>query len=154
AQHHVAVKKTRAPVDREPIAYRHADGVGDERRHAAGALRDQLTIGAGEAHREIVVLVDVRAECRALDIGVDLIGNADEAMPDHFQSDRIDSDRGSLRAGYILHCPSVSLPLPDAERTWTSDSIKPHTSRLVIPGRLHSTSKDVLCRRTRNPCRS
>ena len=59
AEHDVAVMQPLAAVDRKPVAHRHADRVGDERRHAAGALRDQLPVGVGQADREVVVLVDV-----------------------------------------------------------------------------------------------
>ena len=90
AEHDVAVMQPLLAVDLQSVAHRHADGVGDERRHAAGALRDQLAVGADEADGEVVVLVDVGRERRALDVGVDLVGDRDEPVPDHFERDRID----------------------------------------------------------------
>jgi hypothetical protein len=52
-----------------------ADGVGDEDRHAAGALRDQLAVGAHEADRKVFVFINVGTESRARDIGIDLISD-------------------------------------------------------------------------------
>ena len=57
-------------------------------------------VGADQADREVVVFVDVGAERRALDVGVDLVGDRHEAVPDHLERDRI--DRGALRL--ILLC--------------------------------------------------
>ena len=42
AEHDVAVVQTRAAVDLQAVAHRHADRIGNEGRHAAGALREQL----------------------------------------------------------------------------------------------------------------
>ncbi len=39
---------------------------------------------------KVFVFVDVRAERRARNIGVDLIGDRDDAVADHFEGDRID----------------------------------------------------------------
>jgi len=52
AHYHVAVVKAGGAVGCQPVAHRHADGVGDEDRHAAGALRDQVAVGADEADRK------------------------------------------------------------------------------------------------------
>ena len=103
AEHHVAGVKPLAPVDLQSVAHRHADRVGDERRHAAGALRDQLSVGVGEPDREVVVLVDIGAERGALDVGVDLVGDRHQAMPDHFERDRVDGEPRILMAGKVLH---------------------------------------------------
>ena len=46
AQNDVAMVQSLASVDGEAVAHRHADRVGDENRHAASALRDQLAIRA------------------------------------------------------------------------------------------------------------
>ena len=103
AEHDVAVMQALAAVDRKPVAHRHADRVGDEGRHAAGALRDQLAVGVGQPDGEVVVLVDVGGKRRALDVGVDLIGDRDEAVADHFQRDGIDGEGGMLMCDGILH---------------------------------------------------
>ncbi len=97
AEHDVAVMQPLLAVDLQSVAHRHADRVGDERRHAASALRDQLALGADQPDGEIVVLVDIGRERRALDVGVDLVGDRDEAVADHFQRDRIDSERNVAR---------------------------------------------------------
>ena len=60
-------------------------------------------VGIGEPDREVVVLVDVGAERRALDVGVDLVGDRDEAVPDHLERDRIDGERGAVVVGDVLH---------------------------------------------------
>src|SRR5262249_45372400 len=105
AKHDVAVMKAATAVDCKPVTHRHADGGGYERRHAASALCDQLSGGIGQPDRKVVVLVDVRAERRALDVGVDLVRDRDETMPDHFERDRINGER---RAANVLH---AALPL-------------------------------------------
>ena len=103
AEHDVAVVQARLAVDLQAVAHRHADGVGDERRHAAGALRDQLPVGADEADREVVVLVDIGTERRALDVGVDLVGDRHEAVTDHLERDRIELGRRFFAADDFLH---------------------------------------------------
>ena len=90
AYDHVTVVQTVASVDGQPIAHGHADRVGDEHRHAAGALRDQLAIRADESDGKVFVFVDVRAERRARNIRVNLISDRNDAMTDHFECDRID----------------------------------------------------------------
>src|SRR5579859_6387031 len=77
----------------QAVAYRRADRVGDERRHAAGALRNKLAVGVDQPDGKVVVFVDVGTERRPFDIGVDLIGDRDQAMPDHFERDGIDGMR-------------------------------------------------------------
>ena len=75
AQHDVAVVQPFAAIDSEPVAHGHADGVGDEDRHAAGALRDQVAVGAHEADRKVFIFVNVGTKSRARDIGIDLISD-------------------------------------------------------------------------------
>src|SRR5581483_2372226 len=63
---------------------------GDEYRHAAGRLRQQLALRADEAHRVIFVFVNVGAKRRARHVGVDLIADRNDAVADDFERDRID----------------------------------------------------------------
>jgi hypothetical protein len=51
------------------------------------------------AYCEVIVLVDVGAERRALDVGVDLVRDRNQAVAEHFQRDRIDGEG----AGVFLH---------------------------------------------------
>ena len=90
AQHKVATVQTIFAVHRETVAHRHADRVGDKHRNTAGALRDQLAVGSGEAHGKIFVFVNIRAKRRARDVGVDLIGDRHQSVADHFEGDRVD----------------------------------------------------------------
>src|SRR5262249_1730802 len=53
------------------------------------------------------VFVDIGAERRALDVGVDLVGDRNEAMPDHFERDRIDGESG---VGSVLHMAPPFFP--------------------------------------------
>ena len=73
--HHVAVVKAGGAVGCQAVAHRHADGVGDKDWHAAGALRDQVAVGAHEADRKVFIFVNVGTESRARDIGIDLISD-------------------------------------------------------------------------------
>jgi hypothetical protein len=66
-------------------------------------LRDQLPVGIGEADREIVVLVDIGADRGALDVGVDLIGDRHQCVPDHLERDRVDGESGALMGETVLH---------------------------------------------------
>ena len=90
AQDHVAAMQSLAAIDGKAVAHGHADRVGDEHRHAAGALRDQLAIRADESDSEVFILVDVGTESRARDVGVDLIGDRNDAVADHFEGDGVD----------------------------------------------------------------
>jgi hypothetical protein len=47
-------------------------------------------VDADEADRVILIFVNVRAERRARHVGVDLIADRNDAVADHFESDRID----------------------------------------------------------------
>src|SRR5688572_24122651 len=89
AQEHVTVLQALATIDGKAIAHRHADRIGNEDRHAAGALGDQLTIRAYQPNGEIFILVYVRAEGRARDVRVNLIGDRNDAMTDDFEGDGI-----------------------------------------------------------------
>ena len=93
AEHNITFVEIFSAIDFQSVPHRHAHGIGDEDRHAAGALRQQFAVGADEAHGVVLVFVDVRAERRARHIGIDLIADGNDAMPDHFQSYRIDRDR-------------------------------------------------------------
>ncbi len=77
-------------VDRKPVANRHADRIGDKRRHPAGTLGDEMSRGADEADGKVIIFVDVRTECRPFDVGVDLIGDGDEPMPNNFHRNGVD----------------------------------------------------------------
>jgi hypothetical protein len=69
-------------LQRKAIAHRHADRVGNEDRHTAGALGDEITIRTYQPNGEIFILVYVRAEGRTGDVRVDLIGDRDDAVTD------------------------------------------------------------------------
>src|SRR5688572_1811505 len=103
AQNHVAALQALATVDGKAVAHGHADRVGDEDGHAAGALRDQLAIGAYESDGEIFVLVDVGTESCARDIRIDLIGDRNDAVADHFEGDGIDGLSASVLVGLFIH---------------------------------------------------
>src|SRR5215813_14685424 len=104
AENNVALVKIVAAVDFQSVLYRHADGIGDKDRHAAGALGQQLSLNANKANRVVLVFVDVRAECRARHIGVDLIADGDNAMPDHFKGYRIHRNPfGFLQSTELVH---------------------------------------------------
>src|SRR5262245_2111411 len=90
AYHHVAVVEAGGAIGCQTVAHRHADGVGNENRHTAGALRDQLAVGAHQADGEVFVLIDVGAESGARNVGIDLIGDRYEAVADDFERDGID----------------------------------------------------------------
>src|SRR5262245_1791534 len=90
ANHDVALVEILPAIDFQPVLHRHADRIGNKNWHAAGALGQQFSFGADEAYRVIFVFVDVRTECRARHIGIDLITDGNYSMPDHFQSYRID----------------------------------------------------------------
>src|SRR5688500_3650681 len=109
AQNHVAALQAPATVDGKAVAHGHADRVGDEDGHAAGALRDQLAIGAYESDGEIFVLVDVGTESRARDVRIDLIGDRNNAVADHFEGDGIDGMIGHLWTVPFIHTGSVSF---------------------------------------------
>ncbi len=98
ADHDIAVVETLAAVDREPIPHRAIPTrIGHEWRHAAGALGDELAFWPGQADGEIVVLVDLGTESGTLDVGIDLVGDRDQAMADHFERDRVHSGGGRGR---------------------------------------------------------
>ena len=90
AQHDVAVVQPFAAIDSEPVAHGHADGVGDEDRHAAGALRDQFAVGAHQPDGKVFVFINVGTESGARDIRIDLISDRHEAVADDFECDGID----------------------------------------------------------------
>ena len=100
--------KPLAAIDLEPVAHRRADRIGDERRHAAGGLRDRWPSVVDEADGKILIFVDIGAEGGARDIRVDLIGDRDDAVADHFERDRVELG-GSLRDG-VHQCLSYLPP--------------------------------------------
>src|SRR5215467_425629 len=93
AEDNIALVEIVAAVNFQPVLYRHADGIGNKDRHAASALGQQLSLNANKADRVVLVFVDVRAECRTRHVGVDLIADGDNTMPDHLQGYGIDGDR-------------------------------------------------------------
>ncbi len=103
AQEHVTVLQALAAIDGEAIAHRHADRIGNEDRHAAGALGDQLTIRAYQPNGEIFILVYVRAEGRARDVRVDLIGDRNDAVTDDFEGDGVNRWRGCCELCLCFH---------------------------------------------------
>jgi hypothetical protein len=107
AYHDIAPVQTRAAVNREPIAHRHADGIGDEDRHPPGALRNEFTLRTHEPHRKIFVLVNIGAEGGARNVGIDLIRDRDQTVANHLQGDRI--DRRLVQVGFKLPFMCVSL---------------------------------------------
>ena len=92
-------------IDGKTIAHRHADRVGNEDRHTAGALGDELTIRTYQPNGEIFVLVYVRTKGRARDVRVDLIGDRNDAVTDDFEGDGID---GWLRCCELYLCFRLS----------------------------------------------
>jgi len=90
AYHDIAPVQTRAAVNREPIAHRHADGIGDEDRHPPSALRNEFTLRTHEPHRKIFVLVNIGAEGGARNVGIDLIRDRDQTVANHLESDRVE----------------------------------------------------------------
>src|SRR5262245_61816690 len=93
AEDNITLVEIVAAVDFQSVLYRHADGIGNKDRHAAGALGQQLSLNANKAHSVVLVFIDVRAEGRTRHVGVDLIADGDNAMPDHLQGYGIDRDR-------------------------------------------------------------
>src|SRR5262249_17766437 len=130
----------------QPAPPRHPARVGDERRHPAGALRDQRAAGVGQPDREIVVLVDVGAECGALDVGVDLVRDRDETVTDHFKSDRVDGERG-VGTGDVLHGAS---PFFRSDRPRASGNAGPTRRRRGGPCGKGGTSRHELVKGTVN----
>jgi hypothetical protein len=101
AQEHVTLLQAFATIHCKAIAHRHANRVGNEDRHAAGALRDELTVRAHQPHGKIFILIYVRAEDCARDVSVDLIGDRDDAVADDLEGDRVD---GRVRCGDLWIC--------------------------------------------------
>ena len=100
-------------VELQPVLHGGAHHVGDEHRHARGALADQVAVRVDDADRIVLVLVDVWAERRARDVDVDFVGDGDKTPPDHLDGDRID------------RCGAAAQPMP-AWRQWLqSMSISP-----------------------------
>ena len=91
----VAEMQTLEPVYLQSVAHRGADRVGNEWRHAAGALRHEATGDVRHANGEVIIFVNIWAEGRSLDIRVNLVGRRDQPETDHFQRDRIDGFVGS-----------------------------------------------------------
>src|SRR5262245_6560781 len=103
AEDNVALVEIVSAVDFQPVLHRHADGIGNKDWHAASALGQQLSLDTNKAHRVVLVFIDVRAECRARHIGVDLIADGDNAMPDHLQCYGIDRNPTQWLNGYLAH---------------------------------------------------
>ena len=97
--HHVAVVELFGAVEGEAVLHGGPHHVGDEHRHARGALTDEVAVPIDNADRIVLVFVDVGAEGRAGDVDVDLVGDGDKPPPDHLDGDRIDggSDGRSFR---------------------------------------------------------
>src|SRR6185437_5378732 len=75
---------------------------------AAGRLRDEMALGVHESDGEVLIFVDIGAKGRARDIRIDLIGDRDDAVADHFERDRIELG-SSLRDG-VHQCLSYLRP--------------------------------------------
>src|SRR5262245_31525290 len=117
AEANITLVEIVAAVDFYSVLYRHADGIGNKDRHAAGALGQQLSLNTNKANGVVLVFVDVRAECRARHIGVDLIADRDNAMADHFKGYRIYRNPfGFLQSTELVHAITLrSLgPVPPA----------------------------------------
>ena len=126
----------------------------------------------GEADREILVFVDIGAEGGALDIGVDLIGDRDEAVADHLERDRIDgvAARPSARLiASMLHAASaqprpqwmrISPSAPISKRSpGQTRVVEPYSSIKAGPARLESRRQrgavvDPRVQRCRRRCRN
>src|SRR6185437_12294815 len=109
----VALVQPLGTVELQPVAHRAADGVGDEDRHAAIALRDQPAGLVRHADGIVLVFIDIGAEGGAGDIGVDLVGDRDDAVSDHFEGDGIDAGRGL--SAIHAHRLSWLAPRPDMD---------------------------------------
>ena len=75
AQQDVAVMQAVEAEYGDAITHCHAHRIGDEGRHAASVLREQLPAGAGDADGKIIIFVDIGTEGGALDVGVNLVGD-------------------------------------------------------------------------------
>ena len=75
AQNDVAAMQAFLAINLQSVANRHADGVRNERRHAACVLRNELPVWTRKANGKIVVLVDIGAERGALDVRVNLVAD-------------------------------------------------------------------------------
>src|SRR5215475_10416846 len=138
AYHHVAVVEAGNPIGCQTIAHRHADGVGDEDRHTAGALSDQLAVGAHQADGKVFVLVDVGAESRARDIGIDLIGDRYEAVTDDFERDGIDRALFGVQMNCWIH-GKFSID-------WNNEPVSRATHRFRIDRRAKALSSSRIPR--------
>jgi hypothetical protein len=95
----IALVELLLAVDRESVADGRAEHIGNEERHAAGALRQQPAVRIDDANRIVLVLIDDRAVSRAGNVGVDLIRDRNQPPPDHLDSDRLGTHVSAARQG-------------------------------------------------------
>ena len=105
----IAFEQPFAPVNLEPVAHRGADRIRDEGRHPAGRLRDEMPLDIDKTDGEILIFIDIRAEGRAGDVGVDLVRDRNDTVTQHFERDRI--ELGLLADRVHVASPHVPLQL-------------------------------------------
>ena len=88
-QHGIAVAQRRRTMDLQRLPHPGAQCIGDEDRQAAARLRHQRALWVNEADCVVFVFLDQRAEGRALDISLDLVGDGENFVPQHLQRDRV-----------------------------------------------------------------
>ena len=105
------VKLVRA-VELQPVLNRRAHHIGNEHRHARGALADQVAVRIHDTHCVVLVFVDVRAERGSCDVYVDFVGDGHKPPPNHFNGDGVERLRcswppGSVNFGSQCRSPRV-----------------------------------------------
>ena len=146
ADHNIAVIEP--TVGLQPVTDRGPDGIGDEGRHAARRLGDELPVHVHQPDREVLVFVDIGTECRARDVGVDLVGDGNDAEPDDLERDRIDL-YGGVRGldGSIHRLSPLSVRASSARTSLGPDRFirmiiaeicGPFCRRLALPRVVHA----------------
>ena len=70
----------------------HAE-IGDEMRHAADVLRNQLALGVEQRGAVVAHLVDHHVVGGALQVGRHLVGDGRQRVADHFERDGVELHR-------------------------------------------------------------
>ena len=94
--------------------------VGDEVRHAADVLRNELALGVEQRGAIVAHLVDHHVVGGALQVGRHLVGDGGQGVADHFERDGVELHRTA---------PMVMISSPDgATRHWSFSN-----STVVVP---------------------
>ena len=96
--------------------------VGDEMRHPADVLADQLAGGVDQRGAEVAHLVDHHVVGGALQVGRHLVGDRRQRVADHLQRDRVERNRHAAP-------PTVIISSPDGATSQVSRS----NSTVVVP---------------------